>query len=52
MIPNAETRKPVPKMVPPVTMAFLVPTFIVHLPNAAAERPPKAICTENKRWVN
>ena len=43
MTPMEEMRKPRPKRDPPVAMAALVPTFIVHLPKMAAERPPAAI---------
>ena len=41
--PIDEMRNPSPKSDPPVAIAALVPTFIVHLPKMAADRPPAAI---------
>ena len=47
-----EMRNPSPKSDPPVAIAALVPTFIVHLPKMAADRPPAAIWNENGRMFS
>ena len=43
-IPKPVKAKALAKIVPPVTIEALVPTFIVHFPKRAAQIPPEAIC--------